>query len=58
VLATFRVIDVFGMAYTGLARRGLNMLGHHFTSYRPESLYQGLALGSTGEIGFVIEARL
>ena len=57
LLAPFRVIDVFGMAYTGLARRGLNMLGRRFTSYRPEWLYRRLALGSAGEIGFVIEAR-
>ncbi len=57
LLAPFRVIDVFGMAYSGVAKRGLNMLGRRFTSYRPAGLYRRLALDCAGEIGFVIERK-
>lgn len=57
LLAPFRVVDVFGMAYSGLVRRGLNMVGRRFTSYRPSWLYRKLALDCAGEIGFVITRR-
>jgi len=56
LLAPFRVIDIFGMAYNSLPTRGCNMLGRRFTSHRPAWLYRKLALRSAGEIGFVIEA--
>lgn len=56
LLAPFRVIDIFGMAYNSLPTRGCNMLGRRLTSHRPAWLYRKLALRSADEIGFVIEA--
>jgi SAM-dependent methyltransferase len=57
LLSPFRVVDVFGMAYSGLPRRGLNMFGRRISKYKPSWLYRNLALNSAGEIGFAIERR-
>ena len=58
LLEPFRIIDIFGMAYTGLTRRGLNMLGRRFMSYHPGWIYRELAVKYAGQIGVVIEARV
>ena len=57
LLQPFRVLDVFGMAYGGLAARVADQVGRRLTRYKPAWLYWELALRCAGQIGFVITKR-
>ncbi len=57
LLAPFRILDTFGMAYSGLAERFCHAAGRRLTHDRPKALHRHLALCRAGEIGFVIERR-
>lgn len=57
LLDEFRVLDVFGMSYSGLFSRALNLTGQRLTANRPALLYRAMAKRRAGQIGFVIAGR-
>lgn len=57
LLEEFRVLDVFGGAYSSYLTRTLNFIGKRVSRERPKWLYRRMAQSWAGEVGFVIEQR-
>lgn len=57
LMAPFRILDVFGTSYRGLAPRVLNAVGQRVLDRRPALLFRQLALFQAGQIGFAIARR-
>lgn len=55
LLKPFRIVDIFGGAYTSLATRGLHFLERKVAKGKPAFLFQNMALHRAGDLGFVIE---
>jgi len=56
MLRGFRILDVFGGAYSGAPARLLDFTGRRLTKRRPRWLHQALARHQGGEIGLVLES--
>lgn len=54
LLSGFRVLDVFGMSYSGIFSRATNFVGRRLTRGRPRPIHRAVALRRAGLIGFVI----